>query len=67
MNYNDEDLKAEQLKDYMYPNPLENEVFHLVCPNCEQSLYEGDIYYPELGLCEYCLQDYKERVELEED
>lgn len=67
MNYNDEDLKAERLRDYMYPNPSGTEVTHRICPHCGESLYDGDSYYPLLGLCEYCIPDYKERVEIDED
>lgn len=64
MNYNDEDLRIEELRDDIYQNPLEHSETHIVCSNCGESLYDGDIYYPQIGLCEYCLPDYKERVEI---
>lgn len=65
MNYNDESLMAERLRGYVYSN--DSESIYRVCPNCGEQLYDGDSYYPRLGLCEYCICDYKERVEIDED
>lgn len=63
------DNDIERLRDALYPNPLENTQIRIICQNCGEYLYDGDTYYPDLGVCEYCLQDYKEIVDipLEED
>ena len=65
MNYNDDDSRIEELIGRMYQNPLDENNTHIVCTNCGENLYDGDIYYPSIGLCEYCLPDYKERVDLD--
>ena len=61
--------KIENLKDVVFPNPLEESPLYISCPNCGEQLYDGDTYYPDIGVCEYCLQDYKEivNIPLEED
>ena len=65
MNYDDDGLRIEEFLGRMYQNPLDNSDTHIVCPNCGESLYDGNIHYPSIGLCEYCLPDYKERVDLD--
>lgn len=32
------------------------------CPGCGEDLYEGDWYYTDLDLCEFCIDQYKQRV-----
>jgi predicted RNA-binding Zn-ribbon protein involved in translation (DUF1610 family) len=63
--YSSTGTELDGLMNQAYPNPIENETTHLVCPNCGENLYDGDTHYPRLGLCEYCLPDYKEKVEIE--
>ena len=58
--------ELDALVEKFYPNPLENDTNYTVCPNCGERLYDGDTYYPRIGLCEYCLPDYKEKVEIEQ-
>ncbi len=61
--------KIEDMRDALYPNPLEEAPLHIICPNCGEQLYDGDVYYPSIGICEYCLPDYKEvvNIQLEDD
>ena len=37
------------------------------CPHCEEYLYGGDAWYPQLGVCEYCVDIFKEFIDEEED
>lgn len=61
-NYNE----IERLQEAMYPNPLEEDTqIHITCQHCGEYLYDGDVYYPELGVCEYCLVEYKEIVNIQ--
>ena len=32
------------------------------CFNCGEDLFEGDIYYPLLDLCEHCIKEYEVEV-----
>lgn len=34
----------------------------LKCENCNMELFDGDVYYPELGVCQYCVEDFEEEV-----
>ena len=63
--YSSDEIELEKLLEEQYKNPLEEDYIYILCTNCGERLYEGDIYYPEIGLCEYCLPNYKERVEIE--
>lgn len=63
--YNSTEIEIERILEEAYPNPIENESNCIICPNCGEKLYDGDIYYPQLCLCECCLSDYKQRVELD--
>ena len=57
--------EIEQLQNAVYTNSLEEDAqIHVVCQRCGEYLYDGDIYYPELGVCEYCLMDYKKVVDI---
>lgn len=37
------------------------------CSYCDRYLYDGDSWYPELGVCEYCVDIFKEFIDEEED
>ena len=37
------------------------------CAYCDRYLYDGDSWYPELGVCEYCVDLFKEVIDEEED
>ena len=37
------------------------------CAYCDRYLYDGDSWYPELGVCEYCVDIFKEFIDEEED
>jgi hypothetical protein len=37
------------------------------CPHCGNYLYGGDHWYPEFGVCEYCVDIYKEVIRDEEE
>lgn len=37
------------------------------CPHCEEYLYGGDEWYPQLGVCGYCVDIFKEFIDEEED
>ena len=37
------------------------------CAHCDRYLYDGDFWYPELGVCEYCVDIYKEVIRDEEE
>lgn len=68
--YNDDNLSLgdnnfDSVVEQNYSNQLENDITHIICQNCGENLYDGDTYYPRLGVCEYCLPDYKEKVEIE--
>lgn len=39
---------------------------HILCGNCGAMLFEDDVYYPELGVCEHCVALYEKRIEWEE-
>ena len=44
------------------PNePMEVPVMN--CSSCKADLFVGDIYYPILEVCEYCLEEYEEEIE----
>ena len=63
--YDDSGLPIGDNFDNVIEHQLENDVTHIVCQNCGENLYDGDTYYPRIGVCEYCLHDYKEKVEIE--
>lgn len=42
--------------------PLEDDIPITYCPTCGEALYEGDIFYPDFEVCEYCLDNHKKRV-----
>lgn len=64
--YNDSEIERqiEEFLDEKYPNPYEQDYSYIECPTCGEKLYEGDIWYPELMLCESCIRDYQKRVEI---
>jgi hypothetical protein len=33
------------------------------CPECGHALYEDNLWYPQLEVCEYCVNDFKKEVE----
>ena len=37
------------------------------CAYCDRYLYAGDSWYPELGVCEYCVDIFKKFIDEEED
>ena len=48
------------------PNePIEVPVLN--CPSCRADLFVGDVYYPILEVCEYCLEEYEEEIEVPEE
>lgn len=40
------------------PNYDEDQDGYKICPSCETHLYNGDVWYPEFGVCEHCIDDY---------
>jgi hypothetical protein len=46
------------------PNYNEDKEGFIICPNCEEHLHNGDIYYPEFDICEFCIDDYKVSVDV---
>ena len=63
--YSFDGVEIDAIIDQAYPNSIEYDETHIVCQNCGEKLYDGDTYYPELGVCEHCLSDYKEGVEID--
>jgi formylmethanofuran dehydrogenase subunit E len=57
--------QIEEFLDEKYPNPYEQDRCYIECPTCGERLYEGDVYYPDLLLCDSCIRDYQKRVEIE--
>ena len=37
------------------------------CAYCDRYLYDGGSWCPELGVCEYCVDIFKEFIDEEED
>jgi len=33
------------------------------CPNCKADLFVDNTYYPEFDACEFCIDDYAQKVE----
>jgi formylmethanofuran dehydrogenase subunit E len=64
-NPNEVEKKIEEFLDKKYPNPYEQDYSYLECSSCGEKLYDGDVYYPELYVCEHCLKSYQVRVEIE--
>ena len=48
------------------PNYDEDSVGFIVCPSCNTHLYERDIYYPDFDICEFCIDEYKKEVEIDQ-
>ncbi len=42
-------------------NPYPEYAFN--CPECDEKLYEDNVWYPVLKVCEYCIGDFKKQVE----
>ncbi|MEI6296254.1 MAG: hypothetical protein WCO84_01230 [bacterium] len=50
-----------QMLDSGYPDFMDDEAI-MVCPNCGRELYEGEFIYTSLGVCELCIEDFKDKV-----
>ena len=46
------------------PNYDKDKEGFIVCHNCKEHLYQGDTYYPDLDVCEFCIDEYLETVEI---
>lgn len=55
--YNDVDV--ERLTDQYYSHVHLEKEECVTCDGCGEYLIDGDVYYPDIGVCEYCLQNYK--------
>lgn len=52
--------------NWNYYNPLEeNSNLYIVCQTCGEHLYDGEYYYPELNVCEYCIDKYRQTVNID--
>lgn len=61
----DDRLIIEDVLSQRFKNPLEDEPdLYITCPTCGEHLHDGETYYPEIGVCEYCISDYKQTVSI---
>jgi len=38
----------------------------ITCPRCGERLIVGDTWYPELEVCEFCIDDYEKEIETDD-
>jgi hypothetical protein len=48
------------------PNYNEDDDGFITCPTCNIHLHQGDIWYPEFDVCEFCISDFEKIVEIDE-
>lgn len=49
---------------YVGPDPDSDELYGLVCPECNEEILEGDeVWYQKVAFCRHCLPRFKRRVE----
>jgi len=53
------DVEVERLADHYYSRVHLEKEDCVTCDGCCECLIDGDVYYPNIGVCEYCLQSYK--------
>ena len=58
------DYNYDNIINDLYVNPLDETPLYIICGGCGEKLYDGDTYYPELGVCEWCICDYKSVVDI---
>ena len=71
MGYNDECSKEcnsyysiEKIADKYCTRSYMGKEEYVKCDGCGEFLRDGDIYYPDIGVCEYCLQNYRSVVKI---
>ena len=49
------------------PNYDEDQEGFILCPSCDVHLHNGDVWYPEFDICEFCLKEHEKIVEVEDE